>query len=289
MLCGAFLRLVVVLGVACVVGGTSSNRTECIAAYLARPEFRGITLLPGCPAFVAATRIDNVRAEVVPAAVVIPCTVLDVQLALEAARACHSPFSALSGGHSAAGYGLSVDGLVLALRPAVAGAPSACRPGGEAGFGLPHPEPPTVGGGFATVGPLNRQTGILRVGAGARFSEVYAAVNGTGWVPVGGGCPQVGVAGFILGGGWSFLSRSYGLACDKLTAAELVLANGTALRLEKSNAATMPQPQAELWWALCGGGGGNFGVATAFELQLVRWLYPDVARCSRRLKCADAL
>jgi hypothetical protein len=239
-------------------------RTACIQASLTLCSFNGRVLLPGSALFNAAVRIDNARVEVAPAVIAVPNNVADVQCALQAARSCVSPFSVLSGGHSAAGYGLSAGGLVLSLR-------------------APHvPPAPPLQGGLAGVGSVDTTSGVLRVGAGARYGEVYAAVNGTEWVPIGGGCPQVGVGGYILGGGWSFLSRSYGLAIDKLAAVELVLANGTFVRIEASAVASAPphSPLYELWFALRGGGGGNFGVATAFELQLVSNI-----RCARVCVC----
>jgi FAD/FMN-containing dehydrogenase len=65
----------------------------------------------------------------------------------------------------------------------------------------------------------------------------------------GGGCPTVGVAGFTLGGGLSFLSRSLGLGCDSMLSATMVLANATVVNVTKKS-------YPELFWALCGGGGG---------------------------------
>ena len=65
-----------------------------------------------------------------------------------------------------------------------------------------------------------------------------------------------------MGGGWSFLSRSYGLAIDTLLGAKVVLANGTAVELSAEAG------DQDLWWALRGGGGGNFGVVTEFQLRL---------------------
>jgi FAD/FMN-containing dehydrogenase len=76
-----------------------------------------------------------------------------------------------------------------------------------------------------------------------------------------GSSPDVGVIGYTLGGGMSFLGRKYGLAANAVRAIELVTADGQLVRADREN-------EPDLFWALRGGG-GSFAVVTAIELQLL--------------------
>jgi FAD/FMN-containing dehydrogenase len=94
------------------------------------------------------------------------------------------------------------------------------------------------------------------VGGGTRLAQVYDALAEHGrTIPAGCG-PTVGIAGLTLGGGHGILGRRYGLTCDRLTGAEVVLANGQLVQCDDHH-------EPELFWALRGAGGGNFGVATS--------------------------
>jgi FAD/FMN-containing dehydrogenase len=77
-----------------------------------------------------------------------------------------------------------------------------------------------------------------------------------------GSAPNVGVAGYTLGGGVSFYSRKHGLACNRVTAIDLVTAGGEQIRVDAKN-------EPDLFWAVRGGG-GSFGVVTALEFDLLR-------------------
>ena len=93
------------------------------------------------------------------------------------------------------------------------------------------------------------------VGAGARLIDVYDGLARHGRTVPAGSCPTVCIAGLAQGGGVGFASRKFGLTCDNLLEATVVLANGTAV---VANA----HQHADLYWALRGGGGGNFGILT---------------------------
>jgi FAD/FMN-containing dehydrogenase len=93
------------------------------------------------------------------------------------------------------------------------------------------------------------------VGAGAHLIDVYAALAQRGRTVPAGTCPTVGIAGLAQGGGVGFSARRFGLTCDNLLEATVVLANGSAVRAG-------PSAHPDLYWALRGGGGGNFGIVT---------------------------
>ena len=108
-----------------------------------------------------------------------------------------------------------------------------------------------------TIDPVAR---IARAEAGAVWHEVVEAAAEHGLAALAGSSPDVGVVGYTIGGGISWLGRSYGLSANNVEAIEVVTADG---RLVRADACTEP----DLFWALRGGG-GSFGVVTAIELRL---------------------
>jgi alkanesulfonate monooxygenase SsuD/methylene tetrahydromethanopterin reductase-like flavin-dependent oxidoreductase (luciferase family)/FAD/FMN-containing dehydrogenase len=135
------------------------------------------------------------------------------------------------------------------------------------------------GGIVIDVGRMNaievRDGGRIRLGPGARWGEVAAALAPHGLGMSSGDYGDVGVGGLATAGGLGFLARKHGLTIDHVTAAEIVLADGAQVRADGGH---------ELLWAIRGAG-GNFGIVTAFELDA----YPvgDVV-FSRMIYAADA-
>jgi len=99
----------------------------------------------------------------------------------------------------------------------------------------------------------------VTLGPGAQNVDVLGALSPRGLAVVGGGCPTVAAGGFLLGGGLGFLTPSLGMACDAMTSAQVVLADGQVVT---ASAGSHP----DLYWALRGGGGGNFGIVTSYTL-----------------------
>jgi hypothetical protein len=108
------------------------------------------------------------------------------------------------------------------------------------------------------VDPAER---VARVGAGVRWEQVVAAAAAHGLAPLAGTSRDVGVAGYTLGGGISWLGRRYGLAANRVRSIDAVLADGRHVRASA-------QSEPELFWALRGGG-GSFAAVTALEIELL--------------------
>jgi FAD/FMN-containing dehydrogenase len=162
-----------------------------------------------------------------PEVIVRPADAAAVAAALAHAGRSGLPVTVRSGGHSMAGLSTDDQGMII---------------------NLAHLDEVTV------IDPSRR---LVRAGGGATWGQVAAALAPHGLGVTAGDTRQVGVGGLTLGGGVGWMVRRWGLAIDSLAGAELVTADGRQL-------VANPDHHAELFWALRGGG-GNFGVVTAFE------------------------
>ncbi|GAA4009224.1 FAD-binding oxidoreductase [Streptomyces marokkonensis] len=128
-------------------------------------------------------------------------------------------------------------------------------------------------GGYSTttgiildVSRLNQITTdgtLVTIGAGTQQVDALTALTPHGLALASGLCPTVGAGGFIQGGGIGHQTRKYGMACDRLVSAEVVLANR---RVVQASATENP----DLYWALRGNGGGNYGVVANYTLEPIR-------------------
>ena len=107
---------------------------------------------------------------------------------------------------------------------------------------------------------VDARTRIATVQGGALWRDVDAATAAAGLATTGGLISSTGVGGFTLGGGVGWLMRRYGLACDNLVAAQIVLADGRSVRVAADE-------HPDLYWGLRGGAGG-LGVVTSLDLRL---------------------
>lgn len=111
--------------------------------------------------------------------------------------------------------------------------------------------------GMNSVGMNN---GLATVGGGGRNKHVYAALRSPSLSVTHGRCKEVGVAGLVLGGGIGFNMRAQGLTCDGLVETRMVTADGQVLVCSETQ-------NADVFWAVRGAGGGNFGVHTSFTFK----------------------
>ncbi|MFI5929104.1 FAD-binding oxidoreductase [Micromonospora sp. NPDC051543] len=184
---------------------------------------------PGDPAYTAATRVFNLAAPAEPMVALTARSVADVQAALRYAEAEKLSVRVHATGHGAAA-GSPMDGALL-IRTELAG-------GVE----------------------VDADRRVARVPAGTRWREVVEAAAPYGLAAAHGSAGTVGVVGYLLRGGLSLYGRLHGLAVNTVRAVDVVTADGTVRRVDADH-------DAELFWALRGGGGG-FGVVTAVEIAL---------------------
>jgi FAD/FMN-containing dehydrogenase len=194
-----------------------------------RARLRGPLLRPGDDGYEAARHLWNGMIDKHPALIARCSGVADVMAAVDFGRTSELLVAVRGGGHNVAGNAVCDGGLVidLSLMKGIRVDPTAQTVQAQGGVTWGEFDHDTQAFGLATTGGLISTTGI---------------------------------AGFTLGGGFGWLMRKYGLACDNLLAADVVTADGHVLTASQTE-------HPELFWALRGGG-GNFGVVTSFTYQL---------------------
>lgn len=123
---------------------------------------------------------------------------------------------------------------------------------------------------------MTSKTKTVTLQGGAQWGNAYKElVNGkyNGYIINGGRCPTVGVSGFTLGGGLGPFTRSFGMGCDTLTEATIITADGNEVTVKKSD--DSKSDKGRLFWALCGAGGGNFGVVVQLKMNVQKLRNPD--------------
>jgi FAD/FMN-containing dehydrogenase len=190
---------------------------------------RGEVIHPDSPGYDEARTVWNGMFDRRPAVIAKCAGVADVIQAVDFARANALEVAVRSGGHSANGYGVCDDGLVIDLSD-------------MKGIRV-DPESHTV-----------------RAEAGLTWGEFDRETQAFGLAVTGGRFSTTGIAGLALGSGSGWLERKCGLTGDNLLSADVVTADG---RLVKCS----PRENADLYWGIRGGG-GNFGIVTSFVFRL---------------------
>ena len=191
--------------------------------------FGGTLILPGDEAYDEARQVFNGMIDRRPALIARCGSARDVAAVVDLARAEDLPLSVYGGGHGVTGSAVVDAGVCVDLR-------------GMRGI--------TVDAAARTA----------RVEGGVTWGELDAATQEHGLAVTGGRASTTGVGGLALGSGSGWLERKLGFTCDNLLAAEVVTADGREVRASEDE-------HPELFWGLRGGG-GNFGVVTAFHLRL---------------------
>lgn len=203
--------------------------THAYALRTLRTEFAGRVLVPGDAGYNEARVLFNSAIDKRPRVIAQCQTVGDVVRAVRAGRDLELELAVRGGGHGVAGTALSDGGMVIDLRRM----------------------------NTVSVNPAAR---TARVGGGAVMRDFDMATAPYGLATTGGRVSTTGIGGLTLGGGSGWLDRRFALACDNLLEVELVTADGTVVRASDDE-------NPALFWALHGGG-GNFGIATAFVYRL---------------------
>jgi len=219
-------------------------------------ELTGHVVLPNDPDYNTARQESNPAFQAYPQAIVYCASEADVLACIRVAYQFDLWVALRSGGHSTAGYSVN-DGLVIDLSE------------------------------MSGV-VLDEAHALVHVLPGTDFDHFNGALNGTGWHVPSGACGSVCVAGFVQGGGYGYTSRAFGIQSDCVDSFRVALANGSIVT---ASAAQNP----DLFWALRGGTGGNFGVVLQVSYRMVRldqvWAYAiswDAAHAAQVLTTMQA-
>lgn len=197
-------------------------------ANVLRDRLTGPVVAPGDAEYDPARSLWNGMIDRCPALIARCADTDDVVACLDFARHHELPVAVRGGGHNVAGSASCDGGLVIDLSAMKA----------------------------TQVDPDTRR---VRAQGGVTIGDLDRATQAHGLAVPLGVVTETGIAGLTLGGGYGWQTRKHGLACDALRAAEVVTADGRVLRAS-------PDEHADLFWAIRGGG-GDFGVVTAFEYE----------------------
>lgn len=195
----------------------------------AQRQLVGHIVLPGDPKYDSDRKLFNPVFNAYPSAIVYCAVDSDVAIALRLARDSAVPFTVRSGGHCTAGFSAG-SGVLIDVS--------------------------NLDDVYVDVGAE-----IAHVGAGCDFQKLNSALSLSGLHVPGGECPDVCVGGYVQGGGYGFTSVTFGMNCDNVIDMRVVLADGRIVVASRSS-------NADLWWAMRGGTGGNFGILLSVRYRL---------------------
>lgn len=213
------------------------------ALQAAIPQFSGRLVLPTSPSYEQDRQQSDPAFQNYPALIAY-CEVLDdIAWCLKYAQAWGLPISCRSGGHSTAGYAVVTDGIVIDM----------------------------TAFNYVMVNPADQ---TVLVGSGTPFEKLYAALDPYNLVVPGGECGDVCVGGYMQGGGYGFAAREFGINCDNVLQARVMVYDNDGIHLVTAS----QNENYDLLWAICGGTGNNFGVLVdvvykAHPVQSPMWAF----------------
>lgn len=208
----------------------------------------GKIVLPMDPEYNADRQESNPAFQAYPIAIVYCAVESDVWWCLQTAAAASVPFCIRSGGHSTAGYSVVDKGIVIDVS-------------------------------VLSYVSIDAANSLVTVGPGTNFDTLNGALNSTNFHVPSGECGDVCVGGFVQGGGYGYTSRCFGVQSDCVVAFRVMLYNGGIV---VANSTT----NSDLYWAMRGGTGGNFGVVLSVTYQM--FVVPSVWAYSIQWSIDDA-
>ena len=210
----------------------TSGISSCLGEKQSDGVIKGDIVYPGNSTYGVKRRTTSLLFSAWPVGIVYATSEEDVVEAVKCANEYRTRVTPRSGGHGNAGQAVMSGGLTIDLSR------------------------------MKNVS-LSEDMSLVTVGSGSTAGNAvywtYKYSNGTRSLPVG-QKPSVGMSGLTLGGGFGFSTRTSGLLCDRLESLRMVLLDGSVLDVSSNE-------NEDLFWASCGGGGGNFGIVTEFVFR----------------------
>ncbi|KAH6637692.1 hypothetical protein C7974DRAFT_374351 [Boeremia exigua] len=212
--------------------GVHNERDSCCAS-LARTSLESYLHYPGQTAYNASLEsyFDIKQQSITPNCIVQPRNANDVSIAVKTLTSFSEPceFAIRSGGHTPyAGASNIKDGVTIDLQ-------------------------------YISIVRYDAESNFVEVGPGARWNDVFTALEPLGVITTGGRSSTVGVGGLTLGGGISYFSPEHGLICDNVLEFEVVLADGNIVTASKTHNPDL--------FTVLKGGNNNFGIVTQFKFR----------------------
>ena len=192
-------------------------------------QFQGDIVLPGNPDYDEDRKLSNPLFNYYPLMIAYCVVESDVSIALNFVRQLNLEFCLRSGGHCTAGFS-SGPGILI-----------------------------DVSNLNSIVVDAEARTVV--VGCGVKFGDLNAELNLYGLHVPGGECPDVCIGGYVQGGGYGFTSVTLGMNCDNVISMKVMLADGSVVEASRTR-------NLDLWWAMRGGTGGNFGILLSVKYHL---------------------